>query len=500
MFVAVAGVGAEPVYGGTLRYAVIDEPGRLPSSEASALPDERSRTSLTAAPAVSEAGASAGTCKRRCLADRGKPDEFQARRKAVGVAARATPGTRIDGPGGWGEEEAMEVASREPEETVVIRGCRPIGFANGSEIGRELSCDSGRSVDLEGGFVSPGWIDLHTHIYYGGTDISVDPDVVGPSTGVVMPVDAGSAGEGNFLGFREFLIARRTYPIRAFLNIGAIGLVAGNRVSEIAYSSSIHYSRTKRCIEENRDVIKGIKVRATRNMLGDPPSIQPVITAKRLAAQLELPLMVHIGEPPIFLDELVDLLEAGDVITHCFHGNGGYGLAENPERGIGLYRASVEKGIHLDIGHGAASFDYTACQLALRNGILPHTISSDVHVRNVDGPVWCLATVMSKLLAVGLDFETTIRCVTLHPAQVLKEPGWGTVEEGTVRTFTIFQCERGDFRFCDTPPVDFLAVRRQVAEQKTFAGREFLVPRFAFWGAGLHEAAPRGLEAHRAAG
>ena len=116
--------------------------------------------------------------------------------------------------------------------------------------------------------VSPGWVDLHAHVWYGGTDISIRPALCGVERGVTTIVDAGSAGEANFHGFREFVIEPARERIKAFLNIGSIGLVACNRVSELIDIRSIDIDRTLACVEANRDVIVGIKVRASHVILG----------------------------------------------------------------------------------------------------------------------------------------------------------------------------------------------------------------------------------------
>jgi dihydroorotase len=164
-----------------------------------------------------------------------------------------------------------------------------------------------RVIDCGGQFLSPGWCDLHVHVWHGGTDISVRAAQAGRAHGVTAMADAGSAGEANFHGLREYVIDPAAETIRAFLNIGSIGLVACNRVSELIDMRSIDVDRTLAVIEANRDVICGVKVRASGVIVG-AWGITPAKIAKRIAEMTGLPLMVHVGEPPPLIDEIFDIL------------------------------------------------------------------------------------------------------------------------------------------------------------------------------------------------
>ena len=163
------------------------------------------------------------------------------------------------------------------------------------------------TINAEGSYLSPGWCDLHVHIWYGGTDISVRAVDAGRNYGVTALADAGSAGEANFHGLREYVIDSAEETIRAFINIGSIGLVACNRLPELIDLRSIDIDRTLKVIEANRDIICGIKVRASGVIVGNW-GIGPVRIAKRVAEITNLPLMVHVGEPPPLLDEILTLL------------------------------------------------------------------------------------------------------------------------------------------------------------------------------------------------
>ena len=266
---------------------------------------------------------------------------------------------------------------------VLLSDVRPVGFGAGTpdgpvdiliggdgtiaRVGRDLPREPGAELIAgDGAFVSPGWCDLHVHVWHGGTDISIRPRQCGLERGVVTLVDAGSAGEANFAGFREFVIEPAAERIFAFLNIGSIGLVACNRVSELIDIRSIDVERTLACVEANRDVIRGIKVRASHVILGSW-GITPVKVAKKVARIARLPLMVHVGEPPPMLDEILELLDPGDIVTHCFNGKPGGNILDD-DHIYALAEKCAAGGVVLDVGHGAASYSFQVAEVAIKRG------------------------------------------------------------------------------------------------------------------------------------
>ncbi|NRA88806.1 MAG: amidohydrolase/deacetylase family metallohydrolase [Rhizobiales bacterium] len=289
-------------------------------------------------------------------------------------------------------------------------------------------------LDCKGAYLSLGWADLHVHVWYGGTDFSIRASQAGVQYGVTAMADAGSAGEANFHGLREYVIDQQPESIKAFLNIGTIGLVACNRVSELADENSIDKARILKVIEQNKDVICGIKVRAGNIIVKDHDIIS-VIKAKQIAQITGLPLMVHIGSAPPSLDAIFDLLDEGDIITHCFHGKQGNNIVDTKE----IFEKACqlnERGILLDIGHGAASFDFSVAAQAIENGLTPFSISTDLHARNYKGPVYDLATTVSKLHKLGMGFTESVKAITTNPRQFM---GLSTqIKFGQKADFTIF--------------------------------------------------------------
>lgn len=390
-----------------------------------------------------------------------------------------------------------------PSTDLILRRARPVGFGSCAPDaqqdirvtadGRIAAVapalppdDAAETLDLDGAFLSPGWVDLHTHIYYGATDISVRPSEIGAARGVTTLVDAGSAGEANFHGFREYIADRARERVLAFLNIGSIGLVACNRVSELIDMRSIDVDRTFDVIEANRDLIRGVKVRASGVIVGGW-GITPVKIAKSVARAAKLPLMVHVGEPPPTLDEVLSVLTPGDIVTHCFNGKRTGNILED-EGLFALAARLAAEGVRLDVGHGAASFSFSVAAESICRGLLPATISTDLHQRNIAGPVWDMATTMSKLLSLGMPFEAVLDAATHGPLAALNLPTEGLLAPGARADFTAFRLAEASVTLPDSMGAT-TTLNRLFRPAASVIGREVVAAKSAF---GLDRPALRG--------
>ena len=308
------------------------------------------------------------------------------------------------------------------------------------------AADGAEDIDCGGSWLSPGWTDLHVHVWHGGTDISIRAKDAGRATGVTAMADAGSAGEGSFHGLREYVLEEGAETMRAFVNISSIGLVCCNRIPELLDARFIDVGRTLEVIEKNRDVVCGVKIRASGVIVGSWGA-GPVRVAKRVAQMAGLPLMAHIGEPPPIPDEVLEILEPGDVITHCFNGKPAGSLTDAP--GVfALAKQAAERGILMDVGHGAASFHFETAKRAIADGLRPYSISTDLHRENIDGPVYDMATTMAKLHAVGLPFDECVAAVAARPRAFLGLDAAAT--PGTRADFTVFDCVDCDLEAHDS--------------------------------------------------
>ncbi|HEX3786661.1 MAG TPA: hypothetical protein VHW44_02265 [Pseudonocardiaceae bacterium] len=294
--------------------------------------------------------------------------------------------------------------------------------------------EAGAGAGADQVWLSPGWVDLHAHIYDGVTQISVRPDRVGLDQGVHLLADAGSAGQATVRGLVDYVLPSAETAVRIWLNIGSHGLV---HLREVADPSFIDVDATLAAVAEHRELICGIKVRSSGLIVG-PMGLQPMQLARLVAREAGLPVMVHIGEAPPPIGDVLDLLDEGDVITHCYHGKTGRPWLAGGTPAPTLRRA-LDRGVRLDVGHGAASFDVRVARAAVAAGTFPHSISTDIHIRNIAGPVYDLATVMTKLLHCGLSLPEVIRCVTTAPRDTIgvQEP-WLT-PDGLIRHATAFR-------------------------------------------------------------
>jgi dihydroorotase len=357
-----------------------------------------------------------------------------------------------------------------------ISGMRDIAISGSkvARVGVDIPATAARHVlNAAGRIVTPGWIDLHVHVYDGVAPLGIPADPTCIAKGVTTVVDAGSAGAHTFPGFRQFVIPFQQTRIYALLNISVIGQSTLSTDHPFGELIDIRYASPKltiRTIEKNRDLILGVKVRlATENIAG-PRDLDALALAREAADAVKLPLMVHIGgsySPAPILDRM----KKGDVLTHSFRA-GPLGILDDRGRVLPSVHKAFARGVHLDVGHGAGSFSWDTAEKALAQDLLPGTISSDVHQFNVNGPVFDLATTVSKFLHLGLTLEQAIERVTKNAAHTFGFPqGLGTLREGGEADVAVFNLEEGDFDFADSQRVMRKGHRKLVPVATVKAGR-----------------------------
>jgi dihydroorotase len=334
-------------------------------------------------------------------------------------------------------------------------------------VGANLPRGSAREiVDVTGKLVTPGLVDLHTHVHPGATYWGIDPDPVAWHSGVTTWVDAGSAGAYTIDSLRT---ATRAFRVRgaALLNISAVGLTAAD--GECRDLANCDIDLAAATVAANRDLIFGIKVRMDAKTVGTH-GLEPLRRALKVAGAVGVPVMVHIGVAPPTVGAVLGLLRPGDIVTHCASG-----LAVGMTGPNGLAPAVVEAhaaGVLFDIGHGSGGFAFDIIEAQLAAGVMPHTISSDLHARCLHGPVFDLPTTMAKLLAVGLPLEQVIAAATVRAAQALSLPGGvGTLAVGAPADVAVFTVEEGAFEVIDSHRQRRIAPRRLVNKATYVAGR-----------------------------
>ncbi|MBA3947559.1 MAG: amidohydrolase/deacetylase family metallohydrolase [Herpetosiphonaceae bacterium] len=301
-------------------------------------------------------------------------------------------------------------------------------------------------IDAAGQYVTPGLVDLHTHIYHGATYWGIRAAPVAARTGVTTWIDAGSAGAYSMLGFRDFVATPANVNVFALLNISAIGLIAPTW--ELANLNYCDVDLCCKLAEQNPELVRGIKARIDVNTLGGS-GLEPLRRARRVADYCALPLMVHIGVGPPALGEVLTWMRPGDILTHCFTGNS-MRIVDDAGKLRPEVQHAREQGIVMDIGHGGGSFSFTTAEAVMSSGFWPDVISSDIHQLSIHGPLYDLPTCMSKFLALGMPFEDVVRATTIRPAAVMGLPdGAGTLRPGARADLALFQIEGGDFTFYD---------------------------------------------------
>jgi dihydroorotase len=350
-----------------------------------------------------------------------------------------------------------------------------IGFADGkvAAIEQGLKPGSGTLVrDVTGQLVVPGLIDLHTHVYWGGTSLGVDAEGQARRSAVTTLVDAGSTGPGNFAGFRKHVIERSACRILAYLHVSFAGIFGFSRRIFVGESEEQRLLAPLDAIEvadANRDIVVGLKVRVGRYASGRS-GLVPLDIARQAAEQLKLPMMVHIDEPPPTIEDVLARLRPGDVLTHAFRP-----FPNTPVTVDGTVKPEVlaarERGVLFDIGHGMGSLSFANARAMLANGFLPDCISSDVHALCEDGPVFDLLTTLSKFLCIGMPLDAVIGAATAQPAHALRRPELGSLAAGNPGDASILDLREGRFSYVDSVGETLAGDQRMMAAGVVIGGR-----------------------------
>ena len=307
-----------------------------------------------------------------------------------------------------------------------------------------------RVRDVSGCVVAPGLIDIHTHVYHKSTSLSVDPGMVARRSALTTLVDAGSAGAGNYDGFRDYVMAHSPYRILAFLNISFPGIFGFDKDVQVGEATARSMLPVHRCvdkIEASRDRIIGVKVRIGGLVTGDL-GLGALELALEAAEAVKLPLMTHIGTAPPSYSDVVNMLRPGDILTHCYRPDPNSAIGPDGKVLDAVWQAR-ERGILFDIAHGMGAFGYTTTEAALKDGFKPDLISSDVHVIAVEGPGFDLLHTMSKLLNCGLSLPEVIAMSTNRPALAIRRPELGHLGVGATADISVLRQVESDYVFTD---------------------------------------------------
>ncbi|MGI9417547.1 MAG: amidohydrolase/deacetylase family metallohydrolase [Geminicoccaceae bacterium] len=328
-----------------------------------------------------------------------------------------------------------------------------VAFADGKvqRIDDDIAPDNAKAViDAAGRIVTPGLIDLHTHVYWGGTSIGIEADSVARRAGTTTFIDAGTAGPANFLGFRRHVIEHSRARILAYLNISFAGIFAFSAKVMVGECDDIRLcdpAEVVRVARDHLDLTVGVKVRVGKIASGADAA--PYGLARIAAEELSLPVMTHLDLPPPTHADVVPTMKRGDILTHCFRPFPNAPIIS--ERQIKAeVLAARERGVIFDIGHGMGSFSLDTARNMMREGFMPDVISSDVHSLCVDGPAYDLLVTLSKFVCLDMSLPDIIRAATVAPAAAIHRPELGTLAPGTPGDASILELRNGSFDYLDS--------------------------------------------------
>ncbi len=349
-----------------------------------------------------------------------------------------------------------------------------IAFAGNrvAAIGPDLARGARQSRDVTGKIVTPGLIDLHTHVYWGGTSLGVDPEMLARRSAVTTLVDAGSAGPGNFHGFRKHIIEPSPVRILPYINISFAGIFAFAKAVMVGENSDIRLVDPVECVRvarQHKDLIVGVKARVG-GVASFGTGVAALDIALAAADELGVPVMAHLDRPPPSSREVLTRLRPGDILTHCFRPFPG-----GPVLGDGSLREEVlaarHRGVIFDIGHGGGSFGFRSARAALAAGFEPDVISSDAHELSIDGPAYDLLVTLSKMLCLGMTLEAVIKAATAAPAAALRRPELGTLVAGGIGDASVLSIENGRFDYVDVVGETFVGDQRLFPAGMVVGGR-----------------------------
>ncbi len=342
-----------------------------------------------------------------------------------------------------------------------LRGRRDIGIRYGLIEVLEPDIPAARALrllDAGGKLVTPGLIDLHSHVYPYGSAMGIPADELTPLQCTTTCVSAGDAGANNFAAFRRHIAAQTRTRLYAFVHIANMGLTP----FPVAELTNIDYAQVDACakaVAENADIAIGVKVRMSENVIarnGIEPLRRAILACERAGTGGRV--MAHIGgvETAELMSQILDLLRPGDILTHAYSGApniaGAFTNIVQNGRVLPAALAAKQRGVVFDVGHGGGSFDYTVAEVAIPQGCPPDTISSDIHVFSGNSPgVPYLTNVMSKFMGLGFTLEQVVAMATVNPAKIINRmPKLGTLQVGAPGDVAIMELVEGQVAFVDT--------------------------------------------------
>jgi dihydroorotase len=308
-----------------------------------------------------------------------------------------------------------------------------------------------KTIDVKGLFVTPGLIDIHVHVFAGSGernsyagDLSVPPDGFTFRVGVTTVVDAGCSGWRNFEDFKDRIIDRSKTRVFAMLNIVGSGMRGGHYENNTA---DMDGAATAAMALKYPQTIVGIK---TAHFEG--PEWIPVEQAVIAGTKANIPVMVDFGrdwpeQRPLY-DLLTKKLRPGDIYTHMYSGL----RHEQDPVTLGPSKGFIEgrkRGIYFDVGQGGGSFKWSLAVPMIKDGFIPDSISTDLHITSMNSAMKDELNVADKILAIGVPLKQVVAEMTSHPAHEIRHEELGNLSEGAIADVAVLRIETGKFGFTD---------------------------------------------------
>ena len=385
--------------------------------------------------------------------------DFLATASAFTLAAAASPSRAAMGP-----DDKFDLVIKggdvlDPSQS--LRAKRDIGIRFGMIEALEADIPAARAqrlLDASNKLVTPGLIDLHSHVYPYGSAIGIPADELVAHQCTTTCVSAGDAGANNFAAFRRYVVAQTRTRLYAFVHIANVGLTP----FPVAELYNIDFAQVDACakaVAENADMVVGVKVRMSENVIakhGVEPLKRAIQACEKAGGGAKI--MCHIGgvETGALMSQILDLLRPGDILTHAYSGApniaGAFTNIVQDGKLLPAALAAKQRGVVFDVGHGGGSFDYTVAEAAIQQGCPPDTISSDIHVFSGNTPgMPYLPWVMSKFMGLGFTLEQVVTMATTNPAKSINRAAkLGTLQIGAPGDVAIMELVEGPVSFVDT--------------------------------------------------
>ncbi len=320
-------------------------------------------------------------------------------------------------------------------------------------VSKDIPPQEGKQViDAQGKIVTPGLIDMHVHCFDSIMKIALEPDVAGVKHAVTTVVDGGSAGHATFAAFTKHILPTARTSVFCFLHLCSFGLIPE---PELKDWDEVDLDAMAETIGANKGLIKGVKLRLVGKLVASA-GIEVIKTAKKIAGQFGLPIMIHIGDvdkqvPATLTPECLSVMEAGDILAHVYSGNQG-GVLRPDGTILPELKAAMERGVILDPANGRSNFSFAVARKCMAEGILPTVIGTDLNHRCLKDRTYSLPVNMSRFMALGLDLNQVVAMTTINTARAIREEDKiGSLKPGMAADVSILELQSGAWTLVDTP-------------------------------------------------